>query len=125
MKRLLAFLLLSASAFSQTVTSLWDVKTIFVEKMDKNLDVYLRQEIAKKFPRTPKVVENRKEADAILILLKPNPEDIHTITVNLTDAGGVAVLWSGSSSDRFLMKKNDEGKIAQRLVGQLKKTLHK
>lgn len=117
------------AALSQTVTRLADVRKIYVDKMDRNLDEALRSEIARQFPKPISVVDSVSQADAILTEVKIDPEDVHTITVNLTDAGRIAVLWSGTASDRDLkfggLKKSGTNQVARHLVKELKKAMHR
>ena len=54
------------SVLSQNVPRLADVRRIYVEKMDNNLDEYLRSSISKQFHGALTVVLKREEADAIL-----------------------------------------------------------
>ena len=127
MRLVAALLFCAASASPQTVTRLLDVHKIYVEKMDGNLDKYLRSEITRKFPNSLTVVRKRGDADAVLVQVKIDPEDTHDVTVNLTDSGGKAVLWSGTASDRDMMflglKHYGPEKVAQHLASQLKKAM--
>ena len=126
---LLAIFFSAMPAKPQTVTRLSDVRKIYVEKMDQNLDEALRTAIAKAFPIAISAVSERKGADAVLVQTKIDPHDVHTITVNLTDTGGKAVLWSGSTSDRDILfgglRKSSTEKIARHLIKQLKKAMHR
>ncbi len=124
-----------------TVRALRDVRTIFVEKMDNDLDVYLRIEIAEQLAGFLSVVQRKEEADAVL---SGKSEDTATTgskvtggylgikdqargAVTLRDRGGHIDLWSGEAGDKSLIigavKRGGSRKVAERLVGNLKKAL--
>ncbi|QOY85596.1 serine/threonine protein kinase [Paludibaculum fermentans] len=124
-----------------TVRALRDVRTIFVEKMDNDLDVYLRIEIAEQLAGFLSVVQHKEEADAVL---SGRSEDTATTgskvtggylgikdqargAVTLRDRGGHVDLWSGEAGDKSLIigavKRGGSRKVAERLVGNLKKAI--
>ena len=126
MTRLLVVALLSLSSFAQTSIRLADVRKVYIEKMPNNLDQYLRSSLLKTFRDRLTVVLDRSLADAILSEAPRGAQDTKTI-VNLTDARGHVVLWSGTAGDRdenFLwLKHGGEQKVADRLANQLKKAM--
>ena len=67
MKPLLAALALTFCSLGQTpAPSLKSVRKIYIEKMDNDLDKYLRAEIVKQFKGNISVVLDAKDADGIL-----------------------------------------------------------
>jgi len=65
--RLMAIAFLGAvAALAQSVPRLADVRKIYIDKMDNNLDQYLRSAISKKFHNTLSIVLKREEAEAVL-----------------------------------------------------------
>lgn len=120
----IATILLLLGAFFQTTPRLSDVRRIYVEKMNNNLDEYLRAEISHKFHGGVTIVLNRSEADAVLTGVNLGAQRTETATVNLVDQQHRVVLWSGTANDRnakFLnLKHSGQDKVAQHLVDQLK-----
>jgi hypothetical protein len=68
MKKFLTFALalFSLSAAAQSPMLLSNVRKVFIEKMDNNLDQYLASSISSKFHGSLTVVLDRSSADAIL-----------------------------------------------------------
>lgn len=117
------------------------VKKVFIEKMDNNLDQYLRAEFSKQFKGQVVVVLDPKDADAILAGVGEEQKgtgakitgrylglhDVATGTVSLLDKEGKTILWSDEAGDRSLMwgamKRGGQRKVADRLVGKLKKAM--
>jgi hypothetical protein len=128
-------------AFGQAPPSLAAVKRIYIEKMENNLDQYLRAEIAKKFKGTVTVVLDQKDADGILAGVSEETKgtgakvtgrylglhDVATGTVSLLDKEGKIILWSDEAGDRSLfwgpLKRGGQRKVADRLIGKLKKAM--
>lgn len=124
-----------------TVRALRDVHTVYVEKMDNDLDVFLKIEIAEQLAGFLSVVQHKEEADAILT---GRSEDTATTgskvtggylgikdqargTVTLRDRAGRLDLWTGEAGDKSLIigavKRGGSRKVAERLVGNLKKVI--
>lgn len=141
MKPVIAICALSVIAlFGQTPT-LNSVHKVFIEKMDNNLDQYLRAEFTKQFKGKVVVVLDVKEADAILAGVGEEQKgtgakitgrylglhDVATGTVSLLDREGKIVLWSGEAGDRNMwvgaMARGGQRKVADRLVSKLKKAM--
>ena len=120
-----------------------DVKRVFIEKMDNNLDQYLRAEFSKQFKGAVTVVLDKDSADAILTGISNEEKgtgakitgrylglhDVASGTVSLLDKEGKVILWSDEAGDRSLvfgvMKRGGERKVADRLVSKLKKAMNR
>jgi hypothetical protein len=129
MRPFILVILCALSVFSQTVTRLADVRRIYIEKMDNNLDEYLRSAISKKFHGSLTLVLKREDADAIMTGVNPAAQRTQSGTVTLTDPARNIVLWSGTAGDRsvaFLnLKHGGEAKVADHLIDQLKKAMQR
>ena len=141
MARLLVFCALFVSVVLAQKPELRSVQKVFIEKMDNNLDQYLRAEFSKQFKGKVVVVLDAKEADAILAGVGEEQKgtgakitgrylglhDVATGTVSLLDKEGKVVLWSDEAGDRSLMfgamRRGGQRKVADRLVGKLKKAM--
>ena len=129
----------TASAFAQG-----DVPagaSIYIEKMEHDLDGYLRAEIVKqKIPL--KVVLKADDADLILTGSSTKEEkrswhegwltaekDKATGSVMVVDKRTNAMIWAGEAGDRSLwwgaLKKGGKRKVAERLVNEMKDDLFK
>ncbi|MEK7754138.1 MAG: hypothetical protein AAB403_02145 [Planctomycetota bacterium] len=141
MKRLVTILAMAFCAFGQATPSLKAVKKIYIEKMDNNLDQYLRAEIAKQFKGSVTVVLDPKDADGVLAGVFEETKgtgakitgrylglhDVATGTVSLLDREGKTILWSDEAGDRSLLfgafKRGGQRKVADRLIKKLKKAM--
>ena len=121
--------------------SLRTIKRIYVDKMDNDLDQYIRAEIQKKFGGDLTVVLKPEAADAILAGVSEHQNgtraaitgryfglhDTATGSVSLLDKSGTTVLWSSEAGDRSIlfgsMKRGGPRKVADRLVSNLKKAM--
>lgn len=139
--RIFFLLLAYATIYLVSGQDLHSIKKVFVEKMDNNLDMYIRAEFSKQLKGKVQVVLDVKEADAILAGVGEEQKgtgakvtgrylglhDVATGTVSLLDKEGKTVLWSGEAGDRSLMwgamARGGQRKVADRLVGKLKKAL--
>ena len=124
----------------QRLTSLKDVHKLFIEKMENNLDEYLRAEFSKQIPRRFVIVLHQEEADAFMVGSSEQKKgtgaavtgrylglhDTATGTVSIVDKAGT-VLWASEAGDRSLLlgpiKRGGPRKVADRLVHNLKKAL--
>lgn len=128
---LAAFLLLTStvSVFAQNTITLMNVRRVYIEKMEDNLDQYLISEISRKFHGNMIVVLDRSQADAVLRGINLGTQNTSKGTVQLVDPSGKAVLWSGSAGDRsaaFLnLKHGGEQKVASHLIDQLHKAMQR
>lgn len=141
MKQTLAICALSIFSLYGETPTLNSVRKVFIEKMDNNLDQYLRAEFTKQFNGKVVVVLDVKEADAILAGVGEEQKgtgakitgrylglhDVATGTVSLLDKQGKIVLWSGEAGDRNMwvgpMARGGQRKVADRLISKLKKAM--
>ena len=130
-----------ALAQDSAAPSLRSIRRIYVDKMDNDLDQYIRAEIQKKFGGDLTVVLKPEAADAILAGVSEHQNgtraaitgryfglhDTATGSVSLLDKSGTTVLWSSEAGDRSIlfgsMKRGGPRKVADRLVSNLKKAL--
>jgi hypothetical protein len=140
-KFLILVLVCVVCLLSQSTQTLGSVKKVFIDKMDNDLDQYLRAEIVKQFKGKLTVVLNREDADAILTGVNEEKKgtgaqitgrylglhDNATGTLSLLDKEGKILLWSDEAGDRSLvfgaMKRGGQRKVADRLIGKLKKAM--
>jgi len=126
---------------AQTVPSLGSVRKIFIEKMDNDLDQYLRAEFMKQMKGRVTVVLDKNDCDAVLTGVTEEKKgtgaqiagrylglhDNATGTVSLVDKEGKVLIWSDEAGDRSLLfgvaKRGGERKVADRLVSKLKKAM--
>jgi hypothetical protein len=117
----------ATSALAQANPALFNVKKVYVEKMDNNLDQYITSEISKQFHGSLAVVLDRKDADGIIKGINVGAQNTTRATIQMVDPGGKNVLWSSTGDDRdkmFLdLKHGGEEKIAAHLVKDLKKSM--
>jgi len=140
MKVFLVAIALTISVFAQTPT-LSTFHKVFIDKMDNNLDQYLRAEFTNQFKGKVVVVLNSTDADAILAGVGEQEtgtgakitgrylglHDVATGTVSLLDKEGKVILWSGEAGDRNMwvgpLARGGQRKVADRLVSKLKKAM--
>jgi hypothetical protein len=122
--------------------SLKAIHRLYIEKMDNNLDQYIRAEIIKQCKNKLTVVLDPKDADAILTGVNTEEKgtgakitgrylglhDVTTGTVSLLDKEGKTLLWSDEAGDRNLfwgpLKRGGQRKVADRLVSKLKSAIN-
>jgi hypothetical protein len=132
-------LILSTCLLGQT--NLHSVRKIFIDKMDNDLDQYLRAEVSKQFKGKVVVVLDKNDADGILTGVSEEQKgtgakvtgrylglhDIATGTISLLDKEGKTILWSDEAGDRSIMwgplARGGERKVASRLISKLKKAI--
>jgi len=133
---------LAPPAFAQDeAPSLRAIRRIYVDKMDNDLDQYIRAEIQKKFHGEIVVVLKPEAADAIMAGVSEHQNgtraaitgrylglhDTATGSVSLLGKSGTTVLWSSEAGDRSIlfgsMKRGGPRKVADRLVSNLKKAM--
>ncbi len=141
-KRLVVATLFCLSTLGgQTAPSLGSVKKIFIEKMDNDLDQYLRAEFMKQMKGRVTVVLDKNDCDAVLTGVTEEKKgtgaqitgrylglhDNATGTISLVDKAGKVLIWSDEAGDRSLLfgvaKRGGERKVADRLVSKLKKAM--
>ena len=126
---------------AQNIRPLSTVRKIYIDKMPNDLDQYLRAEISKQFKGRVTVVLDATEADAVLTGVSEEEKgtgakitgrylglhDVATGTASLLDKERKTILWSDEAGDRSLflgvMKRGGERKVADRLIGKLKKAM--
>jgi hypothetical protein len=104
------------------ITSIKEVKKLYIEKMANDLDEFIKAEISRQLPDRFVIVLRPEDADAIM---KGTATDRRG-NVTITDIRGTAELWVGEAGDKglYLTKiHGGEKKVAERLVGSLKKVL--
>lgn len=123
------------------ITSLKQMKKLYIEKMENDLDQYIRAEINKELGTRIQMVLAKEEADAIMTGTGEHRKgtgaqitgrylglhDNATGAVTITDRTGTQVLWSSEAGDRSLVlgavRRGGPRKVADRLVNNLKKAL--
>jgi hypothetical protein len=126
---LLIGLLGATAAFAQAAALLSNVRKIYIEKMPDNLDQYLASSISRKFHGAVTVVLERGEADAVMKGVNIGAQTTTQATVQLVDKAERQVLWSGTAGDRswatLQMKHGGQEKVADHLMGDLKKAMQR
>lgn len=128
-------------ALAQRSLALQSIKKVYIEKMPNDLDQYLRAEISKQFKGAVTVVLDKNDADGILAGISEERtgtgaqitgrylglHDNATGTVSMLDKEGKNILWTDEAGDRSLMfgvmKRGGQRKVADRLIGKLKKAM--
>ncbi|MBV9268101.1 MAG: hypothetical protein JO061_18175 [Acidobacteriaceae bacterium] len=127
MKKLVIVLFGALPFVAQPAIRLADVRKIYIEKMSNDLDEYLRAAISKKFHQRISIVLDRSQADAILTSPHAGAQQTERATVDLMDPRNQVVLWSGSAGDRSAtwleLRHGGEQKVADHLIGELKKAM--
>ena len=121
---------LVSSAFADDggkhVTTLRDVRKIYIEPMPNGFDNFLRAAISRKLHGFFTIVLNKSEADGILKSADTRTAEV-VKTVTMVDPSDKVVLWSGSANDKetaYLgFRHGGEQKVADKLAGQLKKAI--
>lgn len=128
--KLLAIVLLGASALpgmAQTNPALFNVRKVYVAKMENNLDQYITSEISRQFHGSLEVVLDPAKADGIIKGINVGAQNTTKATIQLLDPTGKVVLWSGTGGDRdklFLdLKHGGEQKVAAHLVKEMHKAM--
>src|SRR6201996_3473843 len=88
----------SRTASAQASVQLSNVRRVYIEKMNNNLDQYLASSISAKFHGTLTVVLDKSQADAILKGENMAAQETQRGTVQLVDKSGSTILWSGSAN---------------------------
>jgi len=120
---------------------LHDIHKIYIDKLPNDLDQYLRAEFFKQMKGDVQIVLDEKDADAILVGVSEERtgtgaqitgrylglHDNTTGSLSLVDKDRKALLWSDEAGDRSLffsvIHRGGERKVADRLVGKLKKAM--
>ena len=124
---ILCLAMAATAAISQTNPALFNVKKVYVEKMENNLDQYITSEISRQFHGSLEVVLDKSKADGIITGVNIGAQNTTKATVQMVDPSGKVVLWSATGGDRnklFLdLKHGGEQKIAEHLVKELKHSM--
>ena len=117
------------------------IHNIYIEPMPNDLDQYLRAEIAKQFKGSLRVVLKQEDADGIITGVNTEEKgpvnkitgrylglhDNVNGTISVLDRTESTILWSDEAGDRNLFfgvfHRGGERKLADRLVGKLKKAM--
>ena len=107
-----------------------NVRKIYIEKMDNNLDQFLASSISSKFKNgSVSVVLNKGDADAILRGVNIGAQSTAQATVQLVDPSQTQIIWSATAGDRNMVTLgNSHGglqKIADKLIDQLRKAMQR
>ena len=128
--KLLSVVLIAASALpgmAQANPALFNVRKVYVEKMENNLDQYITSEISRQFHGSLEVVLDPAKADGIIKGINVGAQNTTKATIQLVDPTGKVVLWSGTGGDRdklFLdLKHGGEQKVAAHLVKEMHKAM--
>ncbi|MEZ5403571.1 MAG: hypothetical protein R2729_28080 [Bryobacteraceae bacterium] len=131
----------AAKATKPSVDSLAQVKRIYIDEMPERLDQYIQAEIHKQLAGRLEVVLKPELADAIMTGVSDQKtgtgaaitgrylglHDNATGAVSIVDRNRVKILWSEEAGDRSLLlgpfRRGGPRKVADRLVGKLKKVL--
>jgi hypothetical protein len=134
-------LLLATAALCQEAPGLKSIHKVYIEKMPNDLDQYLRAEIVKQFKGTLSVVLKKEDADGIITGVNEVQKgtaakitgrylglhDTVNGTISLLDKTESTILWSDEAGDRNLFfgiaHRGGERKLADRLIGKLKKAI--
>jgi hypothetical protein len=123
----LIFSLVATFSLAQSNPALFNVKKVYVEKMENNLDQYIISEISRQFHGSLAVVLEPRQADGIIKGINIGAQNTTKATVELVDPSGKTVLWSSTGNDRNKMlldlKHGGDQKIAAHLVKDLKKAM--
>ena len=140
-KLLCCIVLCGLAAVGQEAPSLSSIHKVFIEKMPNDLDQYLRAEIMKQFKGKLTVVLKKEDADGVITGVNEEQKgtaakvtgrylglhDTVNGTISLLDKTESAILWSDEAGDRNLFfgiaHRGGERKVADRLIGKLKKAI--
>jgi hypothetical protein len=117
------------------------IHKIYIDKLPNDLDQYLRAEFFKQMKGKVVIVLEEKDADGILTGVSEEKKgtgaqitgrylglhDNATGSLSMVDKERKTILWADEAGDRSLMfgvmKRGGERKVAERLVGKLKKAM--
>ena len=130
LSKLFAVALVAASAlpgWAQANPALFNVRKVYVEKVENNLDQYITSEISRQFHGSLEVVLDPAKADGIIKGINVGAQNTTKATIQLVDPSGKLVLWSGTGGDRdklFLdLKHGGQQKVAAHLVKEMHKAM--
>jgi hypothetical protein len=141
MRTLVLLLAVLAPLTFAQAPSLRSVHKIYIDKLPNDLDQYLRAEFFKQMKGKVSIVLEEKDADAILTGVSEEEKgtgakitgrylglhDLATASLSMVDKERKQIMWSDEAGDRSLFfsvaHRGGERKVAQRLVGKLKKAM--
>jgi hypothetical protein len=142
MRHLLTLVVFGSSLCCMGQTpNLTSIHKIYIDKMPNDLDQYLRAEFFKQMKGSIEIVLEEKDADGILTGVGEERKgtgaqitgrylglhDNTTGSLSLLDKNRKVIIWADEAGDRSLilgvMKRGGDRKVAQRLVGKLKKAM--
>lgn len=141
MRTLLALVAALAPLTLAQAPGLKAIHKIYIDKLPNELDQYLRAEFFKQMKGKVSIVLEEKDADAILTGISDEEKgtgakitgrylglhDIATASLSMLDKERKQIIWSDEAGDRSLMfsavHRGGERKVAERLVGKLKKAM--
>ena len=141
MRSVLVLLAISSSLTLAQTPDLRSIHKVYIEKMPNDLDEYLRAEFFKQLKGKVTVVLKKEDADGIITGINEEQKgtaakitgrylglhDTVNGTLTLVDKTESTVLWSDEAGDRNLFfgiaHRGGERKVADRLVGKLKKAM--
>ena len=141
MRTLLAIAMAVSPLVVAQTPDLRSIHKIYIDKLPNDLDQYLRSEFFKQMKGKVEIVLQEKDADAILTGVTEEKtgtgaqitgrylglHDNATGSLSMVDKDRKAILWADEAGDRSLMfgvfKRGGERKVADRLVGKLKKAM--
>jgi len=131
----------ASAVLAQEAPSLKSIHKVYIDKMPNDLDQYLRAEIAKQMKGRLIVVLKKEDADGVITGVNEEEKgtaakitgrylglhDTVNGTISLLDKTESAILWSDEAGDRNLFfgiaHRGGERKLADRLIGKLKKAM--
>jgi hypothetical protein len=117
------------------------IHKVYIDKLPGDLDQYLRAELFKQMKGKVQVVLEEKDADGILTGVSEEKtgtgaqitgrylglHDNATGSLSMVDKERKTIIWADEAGDRSLMfgimRRGGERKVAERLVGKLKKAM--
>lgn len=141
MRTLLAIAMVLCPLVTAQTTNVRSVHKIYIDKLPNDLDQYLRAEFFKQMKGKVQIVLEEKDADGILTGVSEEKtgtgaqitgrylglHDNATGSLSMVDKGRKTIIWADEAGDRSLMfgvmKRGGERKVAERLVGKLKKAM--
>src|SRR5579863_5440331 len=141
MLKLMALMALGSALCVAQIPTLRSIHKIYIDKLPNDLDQYLRAEFFKQMKGKVEIVLNEKDADGILTGVSEEKKgtgaeitgrylglhDNATGSLSMVDRERKVILWADEAGDRSLVfsiaHRGGERKVAERLVGKLKKAM--
>jgi hypothetical protein len=141
LRLVLALASLASSVCMAQTPDIRSIHKIYIDKLPNDLDQYLRAEFFKQMKGMVEIVLEEKDSDGILTGVSEEKtgtgaqitgrylglHDNATGSLSMVDKDRKVILWADEAGDRSLlfgvMKRGGERKVAQRLIGKLKKAM--